>query len=96
MQAHEAQVDHFAGDVADLHAIADPNAVFADEEEVADDRHEHALHRDGEAGGEEAGERDERARSVANAKPTIAITSAQITILRTAAADSAAAPLAHS
>ena len=44
MQPHEAEVDDFAGHAADLHAIADPDAVFPDEEEIADDGDEHALH----------------------------------------------------
>ena len=47
---------------ADLNAIADAQAVFADQEEVTDDRHEHALHGDGDAGGQQAGERREGAR----------------------------------
>jgi len=52
MHAHEAQVDHFADHRADLYAVSDPNAILSDQEEIPDDGYQHALHGDGEAGGE--------------------------------------------
>ena len=38
IQPDHAQFDDFAGDFADLHPVADSNAVFADQEKIAHDR----------------------------------------------------------
>src|SRR5258707_12940325 len=54
MHAHQSQIQHFADNVAYLYAIADAYAVFADEEEITDDRNEDALHGDCNAGGDES------------------------------------------
>ena len=59
-----AGIDHddFAGDVADLNAIAGTHAEFADQEEVTDDRHEDALHGNCDTGRQQAREGRKRAR----------------------------------
>src|SRR5258708_12778423 len=54
MHAHQSQIQHLADNVAYLHAISDAYAVFADEEEITDDRHEDALHGHGNAGGDQS------------------------------------------
>ena len=59
VQPHEPEVDHLARDAADLHTISDADAVLADQEEISDQRDQHALHRDCETGGDESGKRRE-------------------------------------
>src|SRR5258708_6205151 len=56
MHAHQTQIHHFADNIAYLYAISDAYAVFTDEEEIADDRNEDALHGDCNAGGDESRE----------------------------------------
>src|SRR5258708_12703660 len=45
MHAHQSQIQHLADNVADLYAISDAYAVFADEEEIADHQNDNPLHR---------------------------------------------------
>src|SRR5262249_29969008 len=35
VHADQTEIDHFAGDVADLDTVADPQPIFADEDEIA-------------------------------------------------------------
>ena len=57
------------GHPSDLDTNADSQPVLADEDEVADHRDKYALHRHRKAGGEQAGERGERAQMCDEGEP---------------------------
>src|ERR1700724_175514 len=54
LHAHKADIDHFSRYAADLYAIAYPNSVAADQEEVADNGDNYVLQRDRDAGSEQS------------------------------------------
>src|SRR5258708_19980036 len=68
MQSDQSQVDDFTRDIAYLHPITDANPVLSDEEEIADDGYENALHGDGKTGGNEACEGHKRTQLAGKCK----------------------------
>ena len=56
MESDESYVDHFSGYTGNLHPIPNSNSVFSDQEEIAGDGQDHALHGHRHAGGEETRE----------------------------------------
>src|SRR5579871_1757973 len=60
IEAHEADVDHVAGHAGDADAVADANAVAADDEEICGDREQDCLQADGDTGGDEPSKCRER------------------------------------
>src|SRR5580692_3970621 len=60
METYQSDVNDFARHRSYLHAASHPNAVFPDQEEVTDDRHNHVLKGDGDSRGDQAGKRGNR------------------------------------
>src|ERR1700747_134372 len=56
VKTHQSDVNDFAGNRAYLDAVSHPNAVFSDQEEVTDNRHNDVLKGHGHAGGDQASE----------------------------------------
>src|SRR5579863_4464520 len=55
VQADEANINYIAGYARDLNAIAHPDPVFADQEEIPCYCHDHILQRHGNPGGNQSG-----------------------------------------
>src|ERR1700694_732043 len=63
MHADQPDINHVAYDAGDLDAVSNPDAVFADQEEVPHDRENHILQRDRHSRREQAGKRADPSQS---------------------------------
>src|SRR5579871_5108110 len=60
MQSYETDIEYIAGDAGDLHAIPDPDAILADQEEISGNGHNYVLQSNSYARRDESGKHGKR------------------------------------